>query len=135
MDRAPKAHRLLGWFCYVAGAAPFVAFVAEAFPSGLGHEDRHLLVANALIFAAGGVTAILVKNAAFNAFMALNALPYARFLFDHYGSDRTTWPSNDVEGSVVYVSLYCLLGMGSTAVWIMYKAPSLWRKLQKALLA
>ena len=119
---------LLGWACYLAGAVPFVAFVAVFISGVTNQESLQIIAVNLLIFGVAGVTAILVKNMAFNAFMGLNAVPYAAFLIDRLGTDPSTWSSDDVKGSVVYVSFYCILGTVATVAWSLYKVPSIWHR-------
>ena len=124
----PLARTMFGRLLYACSAAPFIAFVAFAFWSERNRDvPLKFIVANLLTFAAAGVTAILVKNMAFNAAMAANAYPYAAFLLEKWGTDPSGWPANDIEGSVVYVSIYCIVGWGSTAVWVLVYAPSIGR--------
>lgn len=113
------ARALLGWCLYACSAAPFVVFVILAFTRDGEASSREVAI-NAAIFAAAGVTAVAVKNMAFNAVMALDAIPYASFLLARHGIDPALWSANDVEGSVAYVSLYAMLGMVSTVIWTIY---------------
>ena len=116
-----RLSRLLGRLIYGCSAVPFIAFVARAFPpDSIGREPARMLIVNALIFAAAGVTAVLVKNMAFNAVMAAGAYPYGAFLFERWGTDPSRWSTNDVEGSVIYVTLYTMLGMASSVAWVLY---------------